>query len=410
MNKILIYLALACLAFISCEKKADVTPTPIQNTNPSITSFSPTSGTTGTEVIITGKNLAGATDVSFGGAAASSFTVTNATTITAIIGAGASGDVKVVAPLGTSTLAGFTYTLPPKPIANSIFTLDKYNVPCNLTVNGNNPKETINIQLFSENKTVIASSSSQNLNQQITKSGFYTIEYTVKNLGGTSTKIDSIIVFENSEIPNFYNVKLQELNIKIRKSDAEKKVNQSNFLLFLYKKIARMKGQVPDWVYNNFANVTLWLDDNSIPNYTASFHPGKDWLIANGYMAEKARGIEISNFTNFISYSKEQADILLHEFAHSYHYLVMTNDFNNKLIKDAYDKSMATKKYESVAYINGGTQKHYATTNQMEYFAEITEAFFGYNDYYPFEKSQLKIFDTGAFELMEKVWVSGLKQ
>lgn len=296
-----------------------------------------------------------------------------------------------------------------KPIASSSFTLDKYGVPCNLAVTGKNPNETISIQVFSENKTLVASSVSQNLNQQITKSGFYTIEYTVKNSVGTSIKIDSIIVFENSEVQNFYNVNLQGFTVKIRKSDADNKVNQST-LLFIHNKISRMKSQLPDWAYNQFTKVTLWMDDNSMPNYTASYHPGKEWLIANGYMPEKAKGFEISNFKNFISYSKAQADILLHELAHAYHDQFMVNGFNNKLIKDAFDKSMATKKYDLVDHIGGGKQKHYATNNQMEYFAEMTEAFFGKNDFYPFTKSELKTYDIDSYNLMEKVWVSGLKQ
>ena len=78
---------------------------------PTMSLFSPTSGTTGTVVTITGTNFTGATAVSFGGIAASSFTVVNATTITAVVGAGASGSISVVTPGGTASLAGFTYNV-----------------------------------------------------------------------------------------------------------------------------------------------------------------------------------------------------------------------------------------------------------------------------------------------------------
>ena len=80
---------------------------------PAITSFTPTSGKTGQVVNIIGTNFTGATAVSFGGTAATTFTVVSATTINATVGAGASGVVSVTTASGTGTLAGFTYLPPP---------------------------------------------------------------------------------------------------------------------------------------------------------------------------------------------------------------------------------------------------------------------------------------------------------
>ncbi len=80
-----------------------------QNTNPTITSFTPTTASTGTTVTITGTNFTGATAVSFGGVAATSFSIINSTTITAVISAGASGSVSVTSIGGVATLAGFNF-------------------------------------------------------------------------------------------------------------------------------------------------------------------------------------------------------------------------------------------------------------------------------------------------------------
>ena len=50
-------------------------------------------------------------------------------------------------------------------------------------------------------------------------------------------------------------------------------------------------------------------------------------------------------------------------------------------------KVMATGKYQNVEYFDGRMMKAYATTNHIEYLAEITEAYFSSsrfrNDYYP---------------------------
>ena len=80
-------------------------------TPPTITSFSPTSGGTGTSVTITGTNFTGTTDVKFGGTAAYDFTVYSFTQITAVVDNGTTtGTVTVITPDGTATSSSsFTY-------------------------------------------------------------------------------------------------------------------------------------------------------------------------------------------------------------------------------------------------------------------------------------------------------------
>ncbi|WP_394663379.1 putative Ig domain-containing protein [uncultured Sphingomonas sp.] len=77
---------------------------------PTVTSATPNSGSTtgGTSVTITGTALTGASAVTFGGNAATSFTVTGDTQITATTPAGSAGAVAVAVttPGGTATLAG----------------------------------------------------------------------------------------------------------------------------------------------------------------------------------------------------------------------------------------------------------------------------------------------------------------
>jgi uncharacterized repeat protein (TIGR03803 family) len=78
---------------------------------PKILSFSPTSGTVGTSVTITGSGLTGATKVTFGGKA-STFTVNSSSQITATVPTGAkTGKIVVTTPGGSATsAASFTVT------------------------------------------------------------------------------------------------------------------------------------------------------------------------------------------------------------------------------------------------------------------------------------------------------------
>ena len=88
---------------------------------PSITSFDPTSGHTGTSVQIYGSNFTDATSVTFGGTEAASFTVNSDTTIIAVVGSGTTGKIGVVTPYGNGTSSNdFTYV---NPIPSQLFLL-----------------------------------------------------------------------------------------------------------------------------------------------------------------------------------------------------------------------------------------------------------------------------------------------
>jgi uncharacterized repeat protein (TIGR03803 family) len=79
---------------------------------PVISSFSPTSGPVGTSVTITGNSFTGATSVTFGDVAATSYQVVSDTKVTATVPTGAvTGPIAVTAPGGTATsAASFTVT------------------------------------------------------------------------------------------------------------------------------------------------------------------------------------------------------------------------------------------------------------------------------------------------------------
>lgn len=102
---------------------------------PTITLFTPSTATVGQTVIIIGTNFTDATNVSFGGIAAKSYTVLTANTITAIIDNGNSGNVSVTTPGGSASLAGFTFI--PAPTITS-FTPTYVSSGGTVTIKGKN--------------------------------------------------------------------------------------------------------------------------------------------------------------------------------------------------------------------------------------------------------------------------------
>ena len=67
-------------------------------------------------------------------------------------------------------------------------------------------------------------------------------------------------------------------------------------------------------------------------------------------------------------------------------------------------EAMAKGLYDKVLLYNGQRVRHYGASNQMEYFAESTEAYFGMNDFYPFVRAELKEHDPKGYALMVKIW------
>lgn len=74
---------------------------------PRITRFTPTTAKIGATIKIAGTYLCGTTELNFGGAPASSFTINSDTSISAVIGNAGSGFVRVATPYGKDSITGF---------------------------------------------------------------------------------------------------------------------------------------------------------------------------------------------------------------------------------------------------------------------------------------------------------------
>ena len=134
------------------------------------------------------------------------------------------------------------------------------------------------------------------------------------------------------------------------------------------------------------------------------YHPGLKWLVKNGHDPTLVKQVHIPNAREL--YSKrtlfKHPWVVLHELAHSYHDQVL--GFNHKTVVAAYKKAVADKKYESVLLFTGRKVRHYALTDHKEYFAELTEAYFAMNDFYPFINAELKEHDPTAYKTLVEIW------
>ncbi len=176
----------------------------------------------------------------------------------------------------------------------------------------------------------------------------------------------------------------------------------SNALALLDVKLREITNTVPARACDALKRVPIWLGVNDGHAPCAEYHPSKQWLAENGYNPDKARSVEIGNAQKFIDWSPKQPSMILHELAHAYHDQVL--GYNHAPIKRAYERAKAGGRYESVERNNGRRERAYALNNDQEYFAEVTEAFFGTNDFYPFTREELRRHDREMHDLLEEVW------
>ena len=173
-------------------------------------------------------------------------------------------------------------------------------------------------------------------------------------------------------------------------------------LALLEDHLYRINRVVPSPALDHLHEVEIWIEMDMHKTKCMCYHVSADWLSANGYNPDKAGTVEIGNAQAFLEWTHGQPWMVLHELAHAYHDQVL--GFDNASVNEAFRSKVAQGDYEQVLHISGKPRRHYALTNDHEYFAETTEAYFGTNDFHPYVRSELQQIDPKGAMLMEQVW------
>ncbi|MCA8974314.1 MAG: hypothetical protein KDC98_06305 [Planctomycetes bacterium] len=172
----------------------------------------------------------------------------------------------------------------------------------------------------------------------------------------------------------------------------------------LEDQLYRITRVAPEPALGKLRKVPIWIGHED-PRHAAKcmfYHPNPRWLADNDYPTRLAGGVEVANARNFLRWTLDQPWMVLHELAHAYHHQVL--GYGNADIRAAFGAAKKEGLYQKVLRIGGTEEKHYALTNEQEYFAEATEAYFGTNDFYPFVRSELRRYDPRCHAMLEKVW------
>ena len=161
--------------------------------------------------------------------------------------------------------------------------------------------------------------------------------------------------------------------------------------------VARM---VPPAALAKLRTVKIWMEYRHWRSRSGGYHPSRTWLVNNGYNPDKTDSVEFARAEGFLRVVRVQPAVVLHELAHAYHDQFLPGGFGNKLLRAAHERAKAAKLYDSCLLYTGRRLRAYA----MEYFAELSEAQFGTNDFFPFVAAELKTHDPKAHALLRKLW------
>lgn len=161
----------------------------------------------------------------------------------------------------------------------------------------------------------------------------------------------------------------------------------------------------------------IWMEENNTHNRSAAwYHTSADYPASIGDISAKGKCLEITNYSKYMaSRVTNQPFMVLHELCHLYHDQGLGGRGNqdiNAAYRNALDKDLYHIYYRRYApddlvgteYVADEKNHVYCLNDSFEFFSEMSEAYWGANDYFPYNCEQLKEFDPVAFALMEKIW------
>ncbi len=196
-----------------------------------------------------------------------------------------------------------------------------------------------------------------------------------------------------------WNVRIDERLLDEKDSETDTRILKS-----LESRLANIRTVVREPALSRLREFTIVLDQSHGGLIPMQYHPSVGWLEENGYPADLAKCVHIPIARSLIEARQinVQPWCVLHELAHAYHDQVL--GFDEPRVIAAYRKYKASGHGDHCLLITGERVRHYGLTNHKEFFAEMSEAYFGTNDFFPFNRGELMEAEPDIHQLMKAIW------
>ncbi|GAA3894813.1 hypothetical protein GCM10022276_12420 [Sphingomonas limnosediminicola] len=220
--------------------------------------------------------------------------------------------------------------------------------------------------------------------------------------GGAARELSHFVIIDRDA--SYAHLKLRGWTVVVsRRLLMNDRPTADRALLLLDRKLADIEQALNARPLRQLKLVPIWIEATGCAGQQGlSYHWSSRWLRLHGCNPDKARSVEIHSVYDFLAWEPTQPWLVLHELAHAYHQRVMGK--NNASLVSAFVRAKRSGSYEHVSYRAQSSGRAYAMMNSSEYFAELTEAYFGVNDYFPFNRSELRRYDPNGFALVRTAW------
>jgi hypothetical protein len=194
------------------------------------------------------------------------------------------------------------------------------------------------------------------------------------------------------------------IRIDDRLLKAENRELGDRILKSLEQRLSDIKAVVRPLRLEQLQKVRIVLDMSHGKLKPMQYHPEADWLKENGYAVDLAKCVHIPEAADLLDARQvnTQPWVILHELAHAFHDQVL--GFDEARVLNVFKLYKDSGHGEQALLITGEKVRHYGLTDQKEFFSEMTEAYFGSNDFFPFNRAELMTAEPEIHELMKNIW------
>lgn len=168
--------------------------------------------------------------------------------------------------------------------------------------------------------------------------------------------------------------------------------------------------KIPEKAWDSIKHVSIWIDYTTEPTGSltgrgACYFNGPWFLVTYKWPMQKEENIEIFDAYQYIGWRGGfVGQVVLHELGHAYEDQVLNDAERRELVK-VYQCAKLSGIYDFVKRTGeAGYKEAYAMYNYHEYFTELTEAYFGNNDFFPHTAEQLERHDPQGYALIDRLW------
>ena len=210
----------------------------------------------------------------------------------------------------------------------------------------------------------------------------------------------AVAVATPTDTASYNEVMIHGWLIRVSPDYADDENSLDRALAEIDRQLDNISQAVPEPALSALRRTVFWLEYRADDPQRSVYHRSSRWLANNGFNPDKAKGIEID--AGVYSREEEAPWSLLHELTHAYYDTVLNRTSPD--LEAAYAAAVASGAYKDVLRNTGSRRAAYALTNVSEYFAELSEAYFGENDFEPFDRDQLRTFDPQGYRSVQNAW------